>query len=124
MSRRESVPIKLTLQHKRLLGKWHMGTLSTRFSRRIMIRADIVMRAAAGQPNYQIAKQLKISRNTVKLWRYRFAREGMAGLMTRPIPGRPRKVAKELRNAETESLRQAGASGSGLPFSQPEVASA
>ena len=91
MPQRQSTPIELTLQHRRLLGKWHKGTLSTGFSRRIIIRVDIVLRAAAGQPNYQIAKQLKISRNTVKLWRYRFAREGVAGLMTRPIPGRPRK---------------------------------
>ena len=122
MPQRQSTPIELTLQHRRLLGKWHKGTLSTGFSRRVIIRVDIVMRAAAGQPNYQIAKQLKISRNTVKLWRYRFAREGVAGLMTRPIPGRPRKAAKQIRTAETESLQQAGALGSGLPFSQPEVA--
>lgn len=62
-----------------------------------MIRVDIILRAAAGQPNYRIAKQLKISRNTVKLWRQRFVREGMDGLKTRPIPGRPRKHSAEAR---------------------------
>jgi len=56
-----------------------------------MVRVDVIMRAARGQTNYMIAKQLGISRNTVKLWRYRFAREGMTGLITRPIPGRPPK---------------------------------
>ena len=58
--------------------------------RRSWVRAVIVLRAAGGQPNYSIAKALRISRNTVKHWRYRFAREGMAGLQTRPIPGRPK----------------------------------
>ena len=101
MSRRQSVPIKLTLQHRRILGKWHKGTLSMGFSRRVIIRVDIVMRAARGQTNYMIAKQLGISRNTVKLWRYRFAREGMAGLITRPIPGRPPK-----RRAQASPMAQ------------------
>ncbi len=91
MPRRSSISIELTMPQRRLLGKWHKGTLSTGFSRRFMIRADVIMRAARGQTNYMIAKQLGISRNTVKLWRYRFAREGMGGLMTRPIPGRPPK---------------------------------
>lgn len=70
--------------------------MSARLSQRLTIRANVVMRAARGQTNYMIAKQLGISRNTVKLWRYRFAHEGMAGLMTRPIPGRPRKI-REVR---------------------------
>ena len=96
MPRRESVPITLTQKERMLLGKWHKGTLSTGFSRRVMIRVDIILRAASGQPNYRIAKQLKISRNTVKLWRHRFAREGMAGLQARPIPGRPRRQVQPI----------------------------
>jgi len=94
MPKRQSIRIDLTLPQRRLLGKWHKGTLSTRYSRRLMIRVDVIMRAARGQSNYMIAKQLGISRNTVKLWRYRFAREGMGGLMTRPIPGRPLKYPR------------------------------
>ena len=67
-----------------------------------MVRVDVIMRAARGQTNYMIAKQLGISRNTVKLWRYRFAQEGMTGLITRPIPGRPRKQKVGMvPNAET-----------------------
>ncbi|MEK7383475.1 MAG: helix-turn-helix domain-containing protein [Elusimicrobiota bacterium] len=102
MPRRSSISIELTMPQRRLLGKWHKGTLSTRFSRRLMVRVDVIMRAARGQTNYMIAKQLGISRNTVKLWRYRFAQEGMTGLITRPIPGRPRKQKVGMvPNAET-----------------------
>lgn len=91
MPRKESIEIRLTPRDRMILGKWHKGTLTMGFSRRVILRVDIILRAAAGQPNYRIARQLGISRNTVKLWRHRFAREGREGLMTRPIPGRPRR---------------------------------
>ena len=87
MPRRVSVSIKLTAAERRELAKLlarHRGRLP-------WVRAEIVLRAAAGQPNYSIAKELEISRNTVKQWRFRFARERLAGLKTRPIPGRPKK---------------------------------
>ena len=61
--------------------------------KRFWVRADIVLRAAAGQTNLFIARRLELSRNTVKHWRYRFAREGIAGIKTRPIPGRPKKAS-------------------------------
>ena len=101
MPRRQAIPIELTLPQMRLLAKYHKGSLTMGFSRRLMIRIDVIMRAARGQTNYMIAKQLGISRNTVKLWRSRFAKEGLAGLKTRPIPGRPRKVAKQIRVGDT-----------------------
>jgi len=85
MPRKRSVEINLGPVDLMLLGKWRRTSWDVGLS----LRADIVMRAANGQTNYRIAKELGISRNTVKLWRYRFAREGMAGLKTRPIPGRP-----------------------------------
>ncbi len=86
------------------------------FSRRVIIRVDIVMRAARGQTNYMIAKQLKISRNTVKLWRYRFAREGLAGLMTKPIPGRPKKYKSQESPTTSEGGLQQVISGTRSDF--------
>ena len=86
MPRRQSVAIVLSPTERMLLGKWRQ----TQWPLELSQRADIVMRAADGQPNYRIAKELGVSRNTVKLWRFRFAHEGMAGLKTRPIPGRPK----------------------------------
>ncbi|OIO06861.1 MAG: hypothetical protein AUJ52_11430 [Elusimicrobia bacterium CG1_02_63_36] len=83
------MPIEITAEERRKLAKLraqHRGRLS-------WVRAEIVLRAAEGQPNYAIAKQLEISRNTVKHWRFRFARERLAGLKTRPIPGRPKRLA-------------------------------
>lgn len=88
MPRRHSVPVELTREDRSELQRMRQGP------RRLGIRAEVVLRAAAGETNYYIAKDLRISRNTVRHWRFRFARERVAGLRTRPIPGRPRKVAK------------------------------
>lgn len=68
------------------------------------VRPEIVLRAASGQPNYAIAKELEISRNTVKHWRFRFARERLAGLKTRPIPGRPRRLKVEAAELPSEGM--------------------
>jgi len=89
MPRKKSVTIELTTQERMILGQWDAGHRSPF---RGALRADIVSRAAQGQTNYMIAKQLRVSRNTVRKWRYRFAMERMRGLVNRPIPGRPPKL--------------------------------
>lgn len=55
-------------------------------------RARIVLRAAEGATNRQIAAELGLSLPTVGDWRTKFAREGTDGLSDRPRPGRPRTV--------------------------------
>ena len=87
MPMRASVPIEITAEERQELRKF----LQRHRGRRSWVRAEIVLRAGEGQPNYSIAKELEISRNTVKHWRFRFARERLAGLNTRPIPGRPKR---------------------------------
>jgi hypothetical protein len=53
-------------------------------------RARIVLRAAEDQPtNLQIAAELGTSKDTVGLWRRRFACAGLAGLQDAPRSGRP-----------------------------------
>jgi len=53
-------------------------------------RAKIVLLAAAGLANDEIAARLDTRREVVWLWRKRFFSEGLAGLEERPRPGRPR----------------------------------
>ncbi|MBA3418304.1 MAG: helix-turn-helix domain-containing protein, partial [Geodermatophilaceae bacterium] len=55
-------------------------------------RARIVLLAADGVPNAEIAARVGVSRPTVNLWRDRYAGAGLAGLEDRPRPGRPRRV--------------------------------
>ena len=55
-----------------------------------VMRARIVLLAAGGWRNDQIAEYVHTSRDVVSLWRKRFFEERLAGLEERPRPGRPR----------------------------------
>lgn len=56
------------------------------------IRARIVLRAAQGATNLQIAGELGVSQPTVGLWRRNFAERGIDGLVDARRPGRPREI--------------------------------
>ena len=55
-----------------------------------VLRARIVLAAAEGLGNDQIAAALSVGRDVVTLWRKRFFYERLAGLDERPRSGRPR----------------------------------
>ena len=55
-------------------------------------RARIVLRAAEGASNRQIAGEVGMSELRVGGWRNRFVREGLAGLHDQPRSGRPRSI--------------------------------
>ena len=55
-------------------------------------RARIVLLAAEGLANYEIAERVGVTRPTVNLWRNRYAERGLAGLDGVRPPGRPRSV--------------------------------
>ena len=59
-------------------------------SYRDVIRAKIVLMAASGLDNEEIAARLDTSRVIVSKWRKRFFEDGVAGLEERPRGGRPR----------------------------------
>ena len=84
MPRKHAVSITVLEAERSLLLEWSSGSRP-----RLALRAAIVLKAAGGVTNYQIAKDLSVTRNTVRHWRFRFIGEGIAGLKTRPIPGRP-----------------------------------
>jgi transposase len=60
---------------------------------RQVVRARIVLDAAAGLPSALIARRVGVAPNTVRKWRKRFCIHGYAGLRDRPRPGRPRVFA-------------------------------
>jgi transposase len=63
-------------------------------------RAKILLLAAEGAANSEIAERLGVSRPTVIAWRKRYAGEGLAGqLADRPRRGRPQTV-RRVRRAE------------------------
>ena len=56
---------------------------------REVVRARIVLMAAAGLDNDQIAQRLDTRREVVSKWRKRFYQQRLAGLEERPRRGRP-----------------------------------
>lgn len=53
-------------------------------------RAKMILLAAEGWSNDDIAKRLATRRDVVSMWRKRFFTERLAGLEERDRPGRPR----------------------------------
>jgi len=54
-----------------------------------VVRAKIVLLAAQGLENTQIAARLDLPRQIVSKWRKRFCKERLGGLEERPRRGRP-----------------------------------
>jgi transposase len=61
----------------------------------VAVRARIVLAAADGESNREIAERLGIHRNTVSTWRRKFAEHGPEGLEDQPPPGKPRTLSDE-----------------------------
>jgi transposase len=61
----------------------------------LALRSRIVLAAADGLPNGEIAERERVSRPTITKWRNRFAERRLEGLLDEPRPGRPRTVTDE-----------------------------
>ena len=86
MPRKSSYTIKLTAQEKSRLESLARKYTSPYYS---VARAKIVLFAAQGLGNDEIARRLDMGRQVVSKWRKRFWEEGLAGLEDRPREGRP-----------------------------------
>jgi hypothetical protein len=62
-------------------------------------RAHMMLLAAEGHSNDEIAAALSVGRDVVSLWRKRFFYERLAGLEERPRPGRPRAFSPRGRRS-------------------------
>jgi transposase len=78
--------IVLTVPERQRLEWW---VRSGKTERRLAERAQIILRAAAGEPTQAIAAALKTWPARVSKWRTRFAQSGVAGLADVPRGGKP-----------------------------------
>jgi transposase len=67
----------------------------SRTNRDIAFRAKIILAAADGITNCEIAKQLRTTPGTVGKWRRQFVSDGVDGLFDEPRPGAARKISDE-----------------------------
>lgn len=79
-------------------------------------RAKIVLLADQGLENVQIAQELRLSENTVGLWRRRFSEQGPAGLRDAPRSGRPSRFTAEQRTRVVQKAIEERPADNGLPF--------
>lgn len=76
-------------------------TRASRVSAEVARRARIVLLAADGVPNTEIADRMGMSRPTVLKWRDRYAEAGVDGLVDLPRPGRRPVIDEVAVLAET-----------------------
>lgn len=81
-----AVPVRPAKKRRRKLEQIVAAATSPQ---RLVLRAKIVLAAAAGKTNAQIARDLGCSTGVVRMWRGRFAVLGIPGLFDRPRSGRP-----------------------------------
>jgi hypothetical protein len=65
-----------------------------------VLRARMILLAAEGQRNDQIAASLSVGRDVVSLWRKRFFYQRLQGLEERPRSGRPPVFPPRSRGAD------------------------
>src|SRR3954447_17304521 len=87
-----TAPIVLSDDEREQLERWTRRRSS---AQALAPRARIVLLAAEGLSNTEIAQRLGISRPPVTKWRNRFVEHRLDGLSDEPRPGRPRVIGDE-----------------------------
>jgi transposase len=97
--------VSISDEERKTLERWARGRTTPV---RLVLRAKIVLRAAAGKLNKEIAAELGTGMKTVCQWRKRFVASGLAGIEkdaprgSRPAPGTAKLVAAIVRKTTTE----------------------
>jgi transposase len=109
-----AVPVTLTAAERTTLKK---RARCAKTAHRDRLRAQIVLAAARGRDNARIAADLRVSVDTVRKWRGRFAGRGLDGLADLPRSGRPRRIS-ELTRAAVVALACQLPAATGVPLSR------
>jgi transposase len=87
-----AVEVVLADEEREVLERWARRPKS---SQALALRCRIVLAAAEGKPNIEIAAELGCNRLTAGRWRSRFAEHRLDGLHDEPRPGKPRMITDE-----------------------------
>jgi transposase len=86
-------PLELSAAERAQLESWTRRRTS---AQALALRSRIVLLAADGLKNTEIAGELGIHRNVAGKWRARFVEHRLDGLTDEPRPGQPRKITDEM----------------------------
>ena len=98
---RVAAVVVLTDEERATLVKWSRGRSTPA---RVVLRAKIVLGAAEGRENREIAAELRCTRRTVGTWRNRFAQDRLEGI-ERDAP-RGGRTATQRAKYEAEIIRR------------------
>ncbi|MCA1694475.1 MAG: IS630 family transposase, partial [Actinobacteria bacterium] len=89
---RPTAQIRLSVNERETLRRWARRPKS---AQALALRCRIVLAAAEGRSNKDIAAELGCNPTTVGKWRNRFARARLDGLHDEPRPGKPRTIGDD-----------------------------
>jgi transposase len=87
-----AVEVVLADEEREVLERWARRPKS---SQALALRCRIVLAAAVGKSNVEIAAELGCNRLTVGRWRSRFTERRLDGLHDEPRPGKPRSITDD-----------------------------
>lgn len=85
-------PLSLSVEERETLERWRRRHS---ISQALAQRARIVLGCATGATNTAIARQMRVTKQTVGKWRSRFLQRRLDGLLDEPRPGAPRSISDE-----------------------------
>ncbi len=83
-------PLTLTADERETLERW---TRRPTTARALAERARVVLECAADKTNTAVARELRLTKQTIGKWRSRFLRQRLDGLLDEPRPGAPRRIS-------------------------------
>src|SRR5262245_16162991 len=82
-------PLTLSTEESDTLERW---TRRSTTAQGLAQRARMILSCAAGKSNTRVAREVRVTKQTVGRWRTRFLAERVDGLLDEPRPGAPRTV--------------------------------
>src|SRR6266576_1927424 len=82
--------LRLTDDEREALERW---TRRPTTAQALAQRARVILACASGRTNTRVARELRLTKQTVGKWRSRFVAARLDGLLAEPRPGAPRRIS-------------------------------
>jgi transposase len=82
-------PLTLTDDERDTLERWSRRPTT---AQALATRARLILGCAAGQSNTAVAREVRLTKQTIGKWRTRFLSQRLDGLVDEPRPGAPRRI--------------------------------